>query len=300
MRKGVRGYAFVNNRIISLNIWGENKMKVIKLLGGVVGLVIVVVVAAIVYLVINLNTVVKQGVETYGPEVTQTSVTLDKVNIGLFDGKGELKQFTVGNPEGFTSDHLLKWDTIRLKVDPASLRGDVVVIDDFTVEGININAEQKGYSTNLQKFLDGMKTKSEPSQSKEEASPEKPSKEVRIALKHVKFANNSVNLISEKYGTYTLTMPEFELNALGDPNVGLTPAELGAAILKPLVERARKQAEKKAKELLEAELKGKLDAKKAELKEKLDAEKEAIESKSDEKKDELKGKLDSKLKGYLN
>ncbi len=276
-------------------------MKVLKIFGGLVGLAIVVVVAAIIYLVINLNSVVKQGVETYGPQVTNTSVQLDAVDIGLFNGKGELKQFTVGNPAGFTSEHLLKWDTIRVQVDPASLRGDVVVIDDITVEGININAEQKGYSTNLQKFLDGMKGGGDSSNAKEQsATEESPGKEVRIALKHVKFANNSVNLISEKYGTYTLTMPAFELNSLGDPNVGLTPTELGVAVIKPLIERARKQAEKKAKELLEAELKDKLDAKKAELKEKADAEKEALESKADEKKEELKGKLDSKLKGLLN
>ena len=287
-------------------------MKILKLFGGLIGLLIIIVVSAVVYLVMNLNSVVKEGVETYGPDVTQTSVNLDSVDIGLFNGKGELNNFKIGNPPGFTSGHLLKWDTIRVQVNPSSLRNDVVIIDDFTVEGVNINAEQKGLTTNLKKFLDGMKSgETSTSNKSNEQTPNDSGKEIRLALRHVKFANNEINLISEKHGSYTLSMPAFELSDLGDPNVGLTPTELGVALLKPLVERAKKEAEGKAKELLEGELKAKLDAKKEELKAKVDAEKaaleakadeekEALEAKADEEKDALKDKLDSKLKGFMN
>ena len=35
-----------------------------------------------------LNKSIKAGVETFGPEVTQTSVTLDAVNLSILSGKG--------------------------------------------------------------------------------------------------------------------------------------------------------------------------------------------------------------------
>ena len=47
-----------------------------------------------------LNSIVRSGVETALPMVTGTPVKLNSVAISLLSGKGTLKGFIIGNPEG--------------------------------------------------------------------------------------------------------------------------------------------------------------------------------------------------------
>ena len=48
---------------------------------------------------------VKDAVETLGPEFTQSEVTLGGVNISLLGGSAGLSDLAVGNPAGFSSDN---------------------------------------------------------------------------------------------------------------------------------------------------------------------------------------------------
>lgn len=268
-------------------------MKGVKLFGGLIALLIVVIIGVVLFVLSNLNQIVKETVETVGPEVTQTSVLLDRVNIEITEGKGELNDFVIGNPAGFSSEHLLKWDTIHLQIDPASVTSDVVVIKNFTIEGVNIIAEQKGYSTNLQSLLETLDSGSsapkeeKPSQSGEAA-------DVRLMMERVRFADNSIDFVTEKYGSYSLPLPSFELTNIGDKTTGLTPEELGIAILKPLIKQAKQAVEDRIKGLAKEELEAKLKEKKEELKAKAKEKEEELKAKVDDKKDELKEKLDSK------
>ncbi len=283
-------------------------MKTVKILGFVFILLVAIVVGLIVYVFGNINQIVKEAVETVGPQVTQTHVGLRDVDIKPTKGRGELNHFVIGNPEGFSSPYLLKWDAIAIEIDPASVRSDVIVVNDMIIRGVNIKAEQKGTGTNIQALLDNISSESEESQSSAEESSE--AEDIKLALSHIVFADNDVELITEKWGSYTLSMPSFELSGLGDKNNGLTPEELGKAILKPVLKQIKDQMEDRlkgiAKEKLEEklkekkeELKAKVDEKKQELKDDLDQKKEELEDKADVKKDELKEKLDNKLKNLF-
>ncbi|WP_086932237.1 hypothetical protein [Agarilytica rhodophyticola] len=266
-------------------------MKGIKIFGGLIALLLVIVVGVVVFVLGNLNQIVKETVETVGPEVTQTNVLLDQVDIALTEGKGELNDFVIGNPQGFSSPHLLKWDTIRLQIDPASVTSDVVVIKDFTIEGVDIVAEQKGLRTNLQALLDNLDSgASSPKQEKPSQSGE--ARDVRLMMEQVRFADNSINFVTEKYGSYALPLPSFELSNIGDKTTGLTPEELGVAILKPLIKQAKKAVEERIKGLAKEELEAKLKEKEKELKAKAEAKKEELKAKVDDKKDKLKEKLE--------
>ena len=51
------------------------------------------------YLLGDLNSIVKGQIESHGTGALKTSVTVSEVNIKLLDGMGEIKGFSVANPD---------------------------------------------------------------------------------------------------------------------------------------------------------------------------------------------------------
>lgn len=241
-------------------------MKAIKITLGLLLLIIILVVGAVFAVLANLNGIVKDAVETHGPEVTSTPVVLAGVDIGLLSGMTELTGFSVANPKGFSAAHAIKADVLRVKVDPMSITSGVIVIDDITVDGVNIVAEQKGLTTNLQELHNAIKrfTKAHGAGGGEETAEEEAGgsvSEPRFVLKNLRFANNAMQLITEKHGEYTLDIPTLERKNLGTEGQGLTAAELGVAIAKPLLDEAEESAKRRIKKLAKREVEDKLKEK---------------------------------------
>lgn len=279
-------------------------MKTVKILGLVFILLVAIVAGLIVYVFNNINQLVKEAVETVGPEITQTYVGLKEVDIELTKGRGELNHFVIGNPEGFSRDPILTWESIALEIDPSSISSKVVVIRDVVIKGVEVHVEQKGMSTNVQALLDNVSSGNtgEEIASSDGGSSTSSQSDVKLMLEHMRFEDNSVEITTEKWGSYTAKMPSFKLHQIGDKNTGLTPEELGQAILIPVLkqikdqvaERLKSISKEKLKEKLkekEAEIKAKIEEKKAEVKNKADAKKEEIEAKLEDKKSELDDKM---------
>lgn len=228
-------------------------MKIFKILGGLIVLVIALIVAVFVYLSLNLNSIVKSGVEEVGPELTQTPVSLEKVDISLRNGRVALLGFSVANPENFTSPNAFEFKEFVFKVDPQSLRQKVIVIDDIVISGIAITAEQKGSSSNLQELKKAVDSYLPPGTKSD--SSESAGADVRFMVRHLKFDQASLNLITEKYGERSLSLPSFEEENIGNAQEGITAEELASIILKSLNNNAKKAAERELKKVLTDEAK---------------------------------------------
>lgn len=242
-------------------------MKFIKILLSVVAVIVIVAGLGLWLLFSNLNGIVKEAVETVGSDTLETSVGLNNVDIQLTKGSGELNGFTIANLPGFKQEKLLSVDTVKLDIDPTSLNGDVIVIDELTIQGVKVIAEQLGETTNLQALLDkfsGGESDSAASESSE-AGPD-----ILLAVKQLNFVENSLTLATEKYGEHTLDLPNIVQSNIGSASNGLTPNQLAQAIAKPLIESAKKSVEKGVAKLAEDRLKEKADEEKERLKEKVD------------------------------
>ena len=244
-------------------------MKAVKIILGVL-LVLVLVVAGLGYYIFsNLNQIVKDVIEDQAPKVLLTDVNLNEVDLDILNGRGELKGLVISNPEGFKSNSSFEMGNIALELDPASLQEnpDVIYVKELVIDGALLTAEQKGKTTNLQTILDNIEKSTGAGQSSGDSSTESDSSsgpQKNIAIGNFKFINSKVNVITE-YGDKTLDLPAVEFANIGDKNKGLPPNELLGAILKPLIDQAKKSAEKalrdKAKDEAEAKLKEKLDEK---------------------------------------
>jgi uncharacterized protein involved in outer membrane biogenesis len=252
-------------------------MKVFKLLLVLIVFVLVVAVGVLLYLVNNINGIVKDVVESEGPKVTQTDVTLGGVDIQLRKGRGELSDLVIANPPGFDSAEAFHADQLVLQIKPSSLVGDVIIIEEIVVKGVNVTAEQKGLTTNLQTLL-----KSVQESAGGEQEPASGESDIRLMVEKLSFADSSLKLITEDYGSYPVDLPGLELTNLGSPENGLTPAQLGEAILEP----ALRQAAKVAQERLKDEAQDKAEEK---LKEKA---REELGDDAEEKVNKLRGLLD--------
>ena len=66
-------------------------------------LLVFLVLVGIVWVHFFLDSTIKRGVETYGPQFTKVAVKLESVNLSLLSGGCSMKGFLLGNPEGFQS-----------------------------------------------------------------------------------------------------------------------------------------------------------------------------------------------------
>lgn len=218
-------------------------MKAVKIVLGLIVLLLVLAVGIFAYLAGNINDIVKDVIESEGSKITQTDVTLGGVNIELRQGRGELADLKIANPEGYTSETALHAKQLALQIEPGSVVDDVIVINEVVIQGVSITAEQKGLTTNLQALLRSIQEATA-----SDAPAEQKESDLRLMVEKIRFADSAVNLVTEKYGNYELKLPSLELNDIGTRERGLTPAELGQAILQPLLDQARDAATQKLKE----------------------------------------------------
>lgn len=246
-----------------------------------IGLVIVVIAAVAIMttlLVQNLDGIIKQVVEATGSEVTGTRVSLGGAKFTLTEGRGELQGLSIANPSGFSSKNIFEMDTVAIQVDPTSLTGSVIVIDEVTIDGARLLAEQKGLTTNLKALMENMDTG-------EEAPPpeEGSAADVRLMLAKFNFVNIQASLLTEQWGEQNLTLPPIRLQNLGDRETGLTPTELANQITGTLVKQTQRAVADRLAQLAQ-------DAAKEELGKQLDKNLDEDDKKNLDKVKSLFGK----------
>lgn len=243
-------------------------MSAKKIVFAVIALIIVAIGVLSVVGLQNLDEIIKRTIESVGTQTTQTQVTLQKVNLSLRSGRGELHSLQVNNPKGYDSEYAFLMDEIALQVDPASLLDDVVVIKEIKIDGAKLIAHHKGLKDlNLTTLAQNVKSAAPATSDNTDQPPADPKvkTDVRLMVEKITLVNNQLQLISEKLGAQTLTLPTIDLANIGDKQTGLAPHELAKAIMKPLLAQAATEVKKQLKTLLKDQgkdkLKGLLDEK---------------------------------------
>jgi hypothetical protein len=210
-----------------------------KVIAGLVvaGLVIVVLLVTVVFK--NLDEIIRQAIENTGSEVTQTSVSLDRVAFTLQDGRGELHGLSIANPPGYKTGSAFQMDQVALQVDPASLAGDVIIVREILVDGAQLVAEQKALTTNLKELLENIE-KSSGGEKPAEPAPAGEGADVRLMVEKFSFINSSASVVTQQWGEKSLSVPDIVMKDIGDKETGLTPEQLASTMTRTLMSRAEK------------------------------------------------------------
>ena len=204
-----------------------------------IGLGVIVVVIAVVVIVglSNLGPIIKHAVNTYGPKITKTQLSVDDVGVSIFSAEANIKKFFLGNPQGFKTPSAMKVGSVFVNVDEGSLKGDTIVIDRIEVKSPEITYERKGKTDNFNQILKNVSNSaSSEKSSKKEAEEQGAGKKLIIRSFVVK--NGKVNLSMSAYGLaekdFTAALPDIQLKDIGKKQNGATAAEVFKEVLAAL------------------------------------------------------------------
>ncbi len=212
-------------------------MKKLVLFGGV----LVVVVAAVVFFGLsNLGPIIKKAVNTYGPEITKTSVRLGDAGVSLFSGEAKLSDFQLGNPKGFNTPQAMKVGSIYVDVDEKSLTANPIVIDRIEVLAPEITYERSGRDDNFKALLRNVKKRSGASQTGGDAAKKAETGDSsggkKLLIRSVVIKDGRINLTAKVMAGKTVSaeLPYIELKDVGGQKEGVTPARAMNLILAEL------------------------------------------------------------------
>ncbi len=205
-------------------------MKKSALVKRVILVLFLVVVLSVTLAVSYVDSIAKTAVEVAGSSALGVPVSLDKVKISLVGGSVALDDLNVGNPEGFKTEQLFKLGHCSTKVELKSLMEDTIVVNDVTIENLEITFEQKGMTSNLQELLDSLSSgeAAEPVVEGEEPADEEPAateggKKLRLDRFYIAGAKVRVKLLPlpGKQSDLTVTMAPITLeNVSSDSDKG--------------------------------------------------------------------------------
>lgn len=168
---------------------------------------------------------IKAGVETFGPEVTQTTISLESVQLSAFSGSGSISGLIVGNPEGFKTPHSIKLDGFRLKLEPMSVISDKIVINEIIIDGPEFILETgigMGKS-NIGTILANI----EAFTGESEADPEEETSSKKVQIDLLRITGGTVKVSHKLMGGQSLVvpLPDIELKDIGADEDGSTFGE---------------------------------------------------------------------------
>jgi len=206
---------------------------------------LVLFVVAVLIVGAHLGDIVKAGMEVAGPKVTQTTLTVDAVNISLLGGSAGVKNLVLGNPDGYKAPQSLVLSNATVSLVPGSVLSDKIVIHSVEVRGLEVTFEGNPIGdNNLTKIMANVDSVSSSGTSSanpganapataptQPAGPTKPAKTLEVddlVISGVMVHANLTGLVNKEI---TLPIPDIHLSGLGTGPEGITPADLTKKIL---------------------------------------------------------------------
>lgn len=141
--------------------------------------------------------VIEFSVENAGSMLLGVPVKMGSFNSSLTNGTVEIKDLTVGNPAGYKSEHAFKLGFVRVDLALDTLLSKMVVVEEITVRGMNVDFELGLGRSNLTDLKNNLETWTAKEKAKKTAS-SKPAQSVLIKLiqmeeNKIQFSNSLLN-----------------------------------------------------------------------------------------------------------
>ena len=189
---------------------------------------------------IFIGPIIKTGMETLGPKITQVSVKVDRVDVSFLTGSAKIKGLLVGNPQGYKSPEAIKLSNASVALDPLSVFSNKIVVRSIHVESPEITYDGGLKGNNLNKIMDNVNSaakavvpaaSSNQSANTNNAPSNKPAPKIEVDDFLITGAKVHVNLPGLSGQGVILSLPDIHLTGLGKGSDGITPAELTRTVL---------------------------------------------------------------------
>jgi hypothetical protein len=185
---------------------------------------------------------VKTAIQTAGSAVLKVPVKVQSVSLAPWQGKLEMKDLQISNPEGYEHSHLLTMGSGLIHLNTGSLFSDTVQIEQIHLAKVEVVIEQKGLTNNLQQILKNLpKVESEKGSKPAETTPSK-----SLLIKDLLLEEVSVKVkllpVPGKADTITLKLAPIHMTDVGKDgkiNVGELTAKILTAIASGLAQQGK-------------------------------------------------------------
>ena len=221
---------------------------------------LVLIIVLVVLVVVNRNFIVKYAIERFGSEIVGTSISVERVDIGLSNGSAGIYGLTVANPTGFDAPNAFSLGEISTALQLKSLFSKVMVIDDIVVDApvivVEINEKNEANLNELRKNMPESSS-SAPAGSSESSGTS------LLRIRHLRFSQAQIKATVKRLNKkYNFELASFEMNNLGGEK-GATPAGIIGQIIGTISKRALDQVKEKGiavgKERARQEVKSKVE-----------------------------------------
>ena len=206
-------------------------MKKIKVILIILAVLMVLLVVAALVVGSQLGNIVKSGMETFGPKITQTTLKVDAVTVSLLSGSAGVKGLVLGNPEGYQAPQSISVGNAAVSLVPGSVLSDKIVIRSIEVRAPEITFEGNPFGeNNLNKIEANVNAMNPPANkpAPAAAAEKKPGKKLEVDKFSITDAKVHVRLAGKEL---TLTLPPIELTDLGKGPDGITAGDLTQKVL---------------------------------------------------------------------
>lgn len=208
-------------------------MKKKILLGLAIG-VFVIIVAGVIIAGFFLGDVVKLGMETIGPKVTQTSLTVSSVHIGILTGSAGVNDLVLGNPDEYKakSPNAITVGKTAVSVSPASVLSDKIVIKSVEVRSPKITFDGNPFgANNLKKIMDNVNAFTGAAEAKPAATNAPAPAGAKKPAKKLEVDDFLITGATVYFNGVPLPLPDIHFSDLGKGPEGITAGDLTKKVL---------------------------------------------------------------------
>lgn len=204
-----------------------------------VGVLVVIVGGAAVYLMSNLDSLVKTAIEKVGTQVAGVPVSVAEAKIDIKEGRGTIKGLTIANPKGFTTPTALSLGEVTVGIDTGSIMKNPIVISDVLVTSPAVTYEMGAGGSNLDVLQNNLRSAN--AGAKSEPAGNKSSEAKKLVVSKVLVKDGQITLATPlPGGKATVPLPDIHLADIGKSSGGADPADVARQMLDAIANSAMK------------------------------------------------------------
>ena len=228
--------------------------KVKKILWISVIVLAVLVIVAVVVAGLFLGDIIKAGMETVGPKITQVTIKVDAVHLSLLTGAAKIQGLVVGNPEGYKMPQAISVGVVAVGVNPASVLSDKIVVRSVEVRDPEITFEGNPLgANNLTKIRDNVSgasaARQNPATNQTAQAASAPGKKLEVDDFLITGAKVHVSITGMGGKETTVPLPDIHLTNMGKGPEGITATGLTQQVLDALTASTIKAVANSASDL---------------------------------------------------
>ena len=137
-------------------VQGDNTMKIKKVLKWTLIVVPLMLIIAVVVLLLCLDGILRQQVQTQATASTKLNTTLGSASISLLGGEVKLGDLKIGSPQGFQAPTMFQLKGVHVAVNYSELSKKPIKITSIVIDNPHLILEQSGGKLNVQAAMDQM------------------------------------------------------------------------------------------------------------------------------------------------